>query len=396
MTDLRFHGDRVARPDLLDFAVNVWPARLDGRIRHALRSALDDVTRYPDPEPARSAVAGRHQRPADEVVLLNGACEAFWLLASALRPRHAACVHPSFTEPEAALRAAGVRITRVQRVPADWRLVPSDVPPGADLVVVGNPNNPTGNLDAAGTLAVLARPGRILVIDESFIDLTERPDRSLAGRRDLPGLVVVRSLTKLWGLAGVRAGYLLAPADTAATLDAHRQPWSVNAIALEALRLCTAELTTGPAVAAQVAEARHDLMTRLAPSTSSACGPRRRTSCWSRCPPAGSGSSKGRRPPASQSVRPPASPGLATTTSGSPCGGQPNTPGWPPPSPIWWPRPHLGDRSRARERRSAASAHEECGSGCRVRRPPGRRSTAGGCYPSDGYSPDSPMPSFAW
>ncbi len=85
------------------------------------------------------------------------------------------------------------------------------MPRDADLVVVGNPNNPTGSLDPAATVAGLARPGRVLVVDEAFMELTPDEAESLAGRRDLPGLVVVRSLTKLWGLAGLRAGYVLAP-----------------------------------------------------------------------------------------------------------------------------------------------------------------------------------------
>jgi histidinol-phosphate aminotransferase len=108
------------------------------------------------------------------------------------------------------------------------------VPAEADLVVTGNPNNPTGTLDPATTLAGLARPGRVLVVDEAFMEFTGEAE-SLTGRRDLPGLVVVRSLTKLWGLAGIRAGYLLAPPQTASLLRAARQPWSVNGLACAAL-----------------------------------------------------------------------------------------------------------------------------------------------------------------
>jgi len=109
------------------------------------------------------------------------------------------------------------------------------VPAEADLVLTGNPNNPTGTLDPAATLARLARPGRVLVVDEAFMELTPGEAESLAGRRDLPGVVVVRSLTKLWGLAGIRAGYLLAPPQTASLLRAARQPWSVNSLACVAL-----------------------------------------------------------------------------------------------------------------------------------------------------------------
>lgn len=260
---LRTHGDAFLGPGALDFAVNVWPTPAPPALRAALERALAHSAPYPDERPAREAVAARHSRPPGEVLLLNGACEAFWLIAHALRPRHAVCVHPAFTEPEAALRATGAPVTRVQRPADDWRLVPEDVPADADLVVVGNPNNPTGNLDPADTIAALAAPHRVLVVDESFLELTEHPHQSLAARRELPGLIVVRSLTKLWGLAGLRAGHLLAPAELVDALEAQRQPWSVNAAALAAIEHCAQDATTPPRIARDVASARADLLARL-------------------------------------------------------------------------------------------------------------------------------------
>jgi histidinol-phosphate aminotransferase len=130
--------------------------------------------------------------------------------------------------------------------------------------VLGNPNNPTGNLDPAGVVAALARGGRVLVVDEAFMDFCPGEPDSLAGRADLPGLVVVRSLTKVWSLAGLRAGYLLAPPPLAATLRLARQPWSVNALACAALAACAADAATPARVAAEVAAARAELAAGLA------------------------------------------------------------------------------------------------------------------------------------
>jgi len=233
--DLRFHGDSVAGPGQLDFAVNVVPDRPPGWLELALQEGLSRAAAYPDEGPATTAVAARHGRQPGEVVLLNGGAEAFWLLAQVLRPHLAAVVAPSFTEPEAALQAAGQQVQRVWRDPDLFHLDPARVPAEANLVVTGNPNNPTGTLDPAATLAGLARPGRVLVVDEAFMEFTAGETESLADRGDLPGLVVVRSLTKLWGLAGIRAGYLLAPPQIAAALGAARQPWSVNSLACATL-----------------------------------------------------------------------------------------------------------------------------------------------------------------
>ena len=261
--DLRLHGDRHAEPGLLDFAVNIWPGGRPGWLRDVLVAALDEE-RYPDERPAVAAIAARHGRPPEEVLLLNGACEGFWLLAHALHPRVAACVQPSFTEPEAALRAVGAQTHRVQRHPDAWALVPADVPATAQVVVTGNPNNPTGTLDCAQRVAALAQEARVTVVDESFMEFVPGELGSMAGRSDLPGLVVVRSLTKAWSLPGVRAGYLLASADLVERLAAARQPWSVNALACAALEHCATDRETPVRVAAEVADCRADLLARLA------------------------------------------------------------------------------------------------------------------------------------
>jgi L-threonine-O-3-phosphate decarboxylase len=260
---LRLHGDTLARPGLLDFAVNVWPAQRPPMLEDALERALAGSDRYPDESDARNAIAARHGRSADDVLLTNGACEAFWLLAHAFRPKLAVCIHPGFTEPEAALRAAGSEVAHVLRDPERWRFDPQSVHEEADCVVLDNPNNPTGTLDSPETITTLARRWRLLVIDESFIDFVASESASLADERDVPGLIVVRSLTKLWSLAGIRAGYLLAPAEIVERLAAHRQPWSVNTLACAAIATCATDRDRARRVAAEVAFAREELADAL-------------------------------------------------------------------------------------------------------------------------------------
>lgn len=257
MSALRLHGDVLARTAELDFAVSVWPAPWPPRLGEALEEALGRPG-YPDERAARAAVAQRHGRDPAEVMLVNGACEAFWLLAHTLRPRRAACVHPGFTEPEAALRAAGCEVTRVFRDPDDWRLDPPAVPDDAELLVLGNPDNPTGRLEHTASLAA---DGRLLVVDESFVDFVPGERESLACRDDV---VVVRSLTKLWSLAGIRAGYVLAPAALVGRLEGQRQPWSVNSLACAALTFCAHDRETPKRVALEVGVLREELAHALA------------------------------------------------------------------------------------------------------------------------------------
>ena len=268
--DLRHHGDSEVRDDgdrLVDLAVNVRTGTPPRWLRDRISASLDGLAAYPDGRSARDAVAVRHGRPPAEVLLTAGAAEAFVLVARAFSPRRAVVVHPQFTEPEAALRDAGHVVERVLLDGArGFALDPAAVPDEADLVVIGNPTNPTSVLHPADAIAGLARPGRVLVVDEAFMDAVPGERESLAGRRDLPGLVVLRSLTKTWGLAGLRIGYVLAGAGHVAALERAQPLWAVSTPGLVAIRACVepAAVAEAEAAAAVIASDRSHLLARLA------------------------------------------------------------------------------------------------------------------------------------
>ncbi|WP_068154994.1 cobyrinate a,c-diamide synthase [Rhodococcus phenolicus] len=264
--DLSHHGDREATPGLVDLAVNVSrrprPAWLDA----ALRASLDDVARYPDPAAARAALAARHGRTGGEVLPTAGGAEAFTLIARARPWRTPVVVHPQFTEPEAALVAAGHDVHRVLLRPENgFVLDPALVPEDADLVMVGNPTNPTSVLHPAGTLRSLTRPGRVVVVDEAFMDAVPGEPETLADRL-VPGLIVVRSLTKTWAIPGIRAGYVVGDAAVLADLAAQQPPWSVSAPAAAAMIACAAPQATteAEAIASGTAADRALLIAELA------------------------------------------------------------------------------------------------------------------------------------
>lgn len=258
MTDLRHHGDAEIAPGLVDLAVNVRAGAPPGWLRAVLHDALDRSAAYPDAGPARAAVAAAHGRDPGEVLLTAGAAETFTLLARALAPRRAVVVHPSFTEPEAALRAAGHPVERLLLRPEDgYRLDPDAVPDDADLVVLGNPTNPTSVLHPAALVAKLVRPGRLVVVDEAFADTVPGEPESLTSQPDLSGLLVVRSLTKTWGLAGLRVGYALGSPELVAALAAQQPHWPVSTPALAALAACTTASARAEAEAAARELAAH-------------------------------------------------------------------------------------------------------------------------------------------
>ena len=237
----RYHGDEAVAPGMLDFAVNVRHARPPEWLMRRLAARLPDLARYPSAEDvhrARDAVAERHGRTREEVLPLAGAAEGFALLAN-LRPARAAIVAPSFTEPAVALSAAGVPVHHVVLEPPfglDGVTV-RDPDDQADLVVVGNPTNPTSVLHTRERLLALRRPGRILVVDEAFADSLPGEPESLAGD-SLPDVLVLRSLTKTWALAGLRVGYALGSPEVLARLAARRAHWPVGTLQLTAIAAC--------------------------------------------------------------------------------------------------------------------------------------------------------------
>ncbi|HEY2054604.1 MAG TPA: Rv2231c family pyridoxal phosphate-dependent protein CobC [Solirubrobacterales bacterium] len=264
LRELRHHGDTELREGDADHAVNVLAGGPPPWLRQALDAALErDAARYPDDSAARAALADLHGRDPEEIVPTNGAAEALWLLPTALRPTLAACVHPGFTEAEAALRAHGVPVVRVLRDPErSFALDPEAVPEAADLVILGNPASPSGTLDPADAILALRRPGRVVVVDEAFMDFVPGGAPTLVGEH-LGGVIVVRSLTKVLAIPGLRAGYAVGVPGLAERLRSARPPWSANVLALAALEAAARHPRELAAIAERVAAERDDLAARL-------------------------------------------------------------------------------------------------------------------------------------
>ncbi|MFT4083723.1 MAG: cobyrinate a,c-diamide synthase [Nocardioides sp.] len=246
---LRHHGDLEVRDrGLVDLAVNVYAGPRPSWLDEALHAALDRAQLYPDPAEAERAIAAGHGLAPDRVLATAGAAEAFTLLARLRRWRRPVVIHPQFTEPHAALVAAGHTPEVTYCRAADGFRVTEEVlaqvAADADLVLVGNPTNPTGVLHPRTALEALRRPGRLVVVDEAFMDTIPGEPESLlrSGPGELlDGVVVLRSLTKHWSIPGIRAGYLVGDPGTVADLRAVQTPWSVSTPALAALRACAGD-----------------------------------------------------------------------------------------------------------------------------------------------------------
>ncbi|MBR0868872.1 threonine-phosphate decarboxylase [Bradyrhizobium tropiciagri] len=155
------------------------------------------------------------------IVALAGAQAAIQLLPRLAGRGRARILAPTYNEYAAVLSASGWDVAEVSDLAALA---------GADLAVVVNPNNPDGmRHDRGELLALLPRVGR-LVIDESFADAV--PDVSLASEAGRPGLVILRSFGKFYGLAGLRLGFALGSTADVAALAAMAGPWPVSGPAI--------------------------------------------------------------------------------------------------------------------------------------------------------------------
>lgn len=159
-----------------------------------------------------------------QVLPVAGSQAAIQAIPQRVRPCRVAILSPCYAEHEHAWRMSGHTVDCVPYEHADATLTDHDV------LVLTNPNNPTGRLIDPATLlqwqARLAQKGGLLVVDEAFMDAT--PQHSLIAHARLPGLIILRSLGKFFGLAGVRCGFVAAAPEFLAKLAAHLGPWAVS------------------------------------------------------------------------------------------------------------------------------------------------------------------------
>ncbi|MFT4109868.1 MAG: Rv2231c family pyridoxal phosphate-dependent protein CobC [Propionicimonas sp.] len=233
---MHHHGDHDTAPGLVDLAVNVQPGP-PAWLADAIGRGFDDLAAYPDATAARRAIADSHGVPPEMVLPTAGGAEGFALIARTLTASHPLVVHPQFTEPEAALRAAGHAVQRwllpvTAGTPGPSAPPLTGLPGWADALFVGNPTNPTGWLHRREELLDAGR-GRLLVVDEAFMDATDESQSLIAPA--MPDRLVLRSLSKTWGLAGLRVGYVVGDPALIARLAQAQPAWPVSTPAAAAM-----------------------------------------------------------------------------------------------------------------------------------------------------------------
>ncbi|MDR1308666.1 MAG: aminotransferase class I/II-fold pyridoxal phosphate-dependent enzyme [Deltaproteobacteria bacterium] len=251
------HGGRVLEAskalglplgDIIDFSANINPLGPPRGLGKVLRDSIPSLVHYPEigAESLVAALARHDSLPVWSVMAGAGSTPLIYALARLLRPRSHLIVAPAFAEYGAALEAAGCGEARYLPLEEDsgFLLGPGAVDAiladGPDLVVLANPANPTGRLVPPGSLARLVEAsargrGFTLMIDEAFMGFCRGAGSALALVPRCPRLVVLRSLTKIFAVPGLRLGYLASgDRELMAGLAASAEPWHINTMAQNA------------------------------------------------------------------------------------------------------------------------------------------------------------------
>jgi histidinol-phosphate aminotransferase len=201
----------------------------------------DDIALYPDETAARAAVA-RHfgLDSALDLVLTSGVDEGIRLVCDAfLRPGDSmVMLEPGYAMYRFYATLAGGRVAPVsygEDLTFPDRALRDQVKRDCRVLIIGDPNNPTGTPVPAGIIEDLARacPASVILADEAYADFAESSSRPLLARH--PNLIVARTFSKAYGLAGLRAGVLLGHRETLGWIARMRSPYAVNSMALAAL-----------------------------------------------------------------------------------------------------------------------------------------------------------------
>jgi threonine-phosphate decarboxylase len=230
------------RPEaIIDFSSNINPLGPSPRVLRTLRSHLRWVSRYPEMH-ARGLVrdlARFHGLPEEAIVVGNGSTALIYRLPYALLTKSALVLHPTFSEYERAFGLGGCRIDLLMRDEAHgfqppWQRLFEALRRGYGVVILCNPNNPTGDVIAKDELAEFVeeagRLGTVVVVDEAFMDFHEGATlKHEVLRRS--NLIVLRSMTKCYALAGLRLGFLAASPPLAKRVREADEPWAVSALA---------------------------------------------------------------------------------------------------------------------------------------------------------------------
>jgi threonine-phosphate decarboxylase len=223
--------------DLIDLSSNLTPFGTMPGIREALIAGLDEIRYLPESgsESLRALFAGRYGMDPSQVLAGNGTTEFIYAVPAAFGCDRAIIVNPTYADYATACHWAGVAAESFDLDPEqgfrlDLEALAARLT-GGELVFLCNPNNPTGVLTPSAGIAELARqkPETLFLVDESYLPFTREPSLLALGLPE--NLLLLFSASKIYGIPGLRLGFLAGSASRIARLGERVKPWGVNRLA---------------------------------------------------------------------------------------------------------------------------------------------------------------------
>ena len=235
----RQHGFSPA--DSIDFSASINPLGFSPKVREAIVSALDNLVHYPDNDcvELKQALATFHNVSADYFAIANGSTEIIYTLPALLPGKRALIISPAFSEYSNALLQQNCEVQRLILSPRDDFALNPDIlakvlDHSYDALYLCNPGNPSGRLYPREVVRqvhdLCHEKNTLLVLDEAFMDFCEESSAKELIIASDHG-IVLRSMTKFYGIPGLRLGYAMAAPALIKRLISLGAPWSVNTLA---------------------------------------------------------------------------------------------------------------------------------------------------------------------
>jgi len=242
--DYLYEALKILMPDeIIDFSVNLNPFGPPRMLKEKWSEWFSFIEDYPDPNGKEliQMISDKEGINEASIMLGNGGAELITLIASYFSGKHIGIIQPTFSEYEKVSKAYGCDVTYIKLQENDWNLdtgALSNQIASLDALFLCNPNNPTGiiysNSQLIEILKICEKKRCYLVVDEAFYDFLEEEQSLSEFVTESNYLIIIRSLTKMYSIAGLRLGFLMANHQLVAKLKSIQPHWSVNALALEA------------------------------------------------------------------------------------------------------------------------------------------------------------------
>ncbi|WP_273851763.1 threonine-phosphate decarboxylase CobD [Guptibacillus spartinae] len=233
----------------IDFSANLNPLGPPPALKEKWQDAFELMTTYPDPHAVTltAKLASHHDVQANQLLIGNGGAELITLVGRFLAEKRVCIVQPAFSEYEEACLSSGCEVTYHTLAEGEWTLGShlTEKLPYVDAVFLCTPNNPTGvTYDPASVLSILEASQQhdcTVIIDEAFADFLSDESSFSSLLDTFSNLIILRSLTKMYAIPGLRLGYVMAHPRVIEAIKKLQPHWSVNALALRAGELCLEE-----------------------------------------------------------------------------------------------------------------------------------------------------------